>query len=83
MPTPNLNRLTALREAADLLPVDVASRLRVTERTVYRWERGESAIPDRHKLSLAEMFGVSVSWLMRWEDNGNGNGDGGRQERAA
>lgn len=82
MPTLNPNRLTALREAADLLPVDVASRLRVTERTVYRWERGESAIPDRHKLALAELFGVSVAWLMRWEDQGNGNGDGGQRQAA-
>lgn len=68
------NRLSSLRDARELSRVDIASKLRVSERTVYRWESGEVTIPDRHKLSLAELFGVSVVWLMGWDSAGNGNG---------
>jgi hypothetical protein len=28
------------------------------------------------------MFGVSVEWLMGWESEGNGDGDGGRRVAA-
>jgi transcriptional regulator with XRE-family HTH domain len=76
------NRLSQLRTASGLSRTDVAARLGLkTERTVYRWETGESGIPDATKLELARMFGVSVAWLMNWpEDNGDG---GGREVKAA
>lgn len=35
--------------------------------TVYRWERGEIQIPDSAKVKLADLFGVSISWLMGWD----------------
>ncbi len=47
--------------------------MRVSERTVYRWEAGEVAIPDQKKLDLADLFGVSVIWLMGWEDQTEGD----------
>lgn len=53
---------------------DVARALDITERTVYRWERGDTGIPDHHKLALADLLNVSVIWLMGWEDEDNGNG---------
>jgi DNA-binding transcriptional regulator YiaG len=68
MPT---NRITALRAAAGLKPVDVASRMGVGERTVVRWERGEGQIPDEQKLRLAELLDVSVSFMMGWPDRQN------------
>jgi transcriptional regulator with XRE-family HTH domain len=75
------NRLARLREIQGLSRTDIASRLGVkSERTVYRWERGETPIPDDHKLALADLFGVSVTWLMGWDNHDNGNG---HQERAA
>lgn len=66
-----------LREMAGLRPVDIASKLGVTERTAYRWERGEVQIPDERKLQLADLFAVSVPFLMGWP---NGQDD---SERAA
>jgi transcriptional regulator with XRE-family HTH domain len=68
------NRLYRLREAQGLSRTDISERLGVSERTVYRWERGDTHIPDDHKLTLADLFGVSVTWLMRWSEDTNGNG---------
>jgi DNA-binding transcriptional regulator YiaG len=76
------NRIASLRAASGLSRPDVAARLGLkSERTVYRWEIGESGVPDASKLALAELFGVSVAWVMGWEDGGDG--DGGREVRAA
>lgn len=67
------NRIEALRNASGLSRAGVADRLAVTERTVYRWERGETSIPDDKKLALAQLFGgVSVIHMMGWEENGDG-----------
>jgi transcriptional regulator with XRE-family HTH domain len=75
------NRIASLRAASGLTRSDVAARLGLkSERTVYRWETGESGVPDASKLELAAMFGVSVAWLMGWE--GEDNGDGGRRVAA-
>lgn len=77
------NRIEALRNASGLSRAGVADRLGVTERTVYRWEKGEVQIPDEQKLALADLFGgVSVVYMMGWRD-GNGNGNGERQAQAA
>jgi transcriptional regulator with XRE-family HTH domain len=77
------NRIASLRAASGLTRTQVAARLGLkSERTVYRWETGGSGIPDSSKFALAEMFGVSVPWLMGWEDEGNGDG-GGREVKAA
>lgn len=70
------NRITLLRNTQGLKPVDVASKLGVTERTAWRWERGEVQIPDDKKLALASLFGVTVGFLMGWPEE-NGNGDEG------
>lgn len=70
------NRIALLREAANLTRESLAERLGVTERTVYRWERGEVQIPDEQKLALSTLFSVTVGFLMGWEQLGDGeNGD--------
>jgi DNA-binding transcriptional regulator YiaG len=70
------NRLAELKKVQGLSYTQVAAALGVTEITVRRWENRSSGIPDRHKVELAALFGVSVPWLMHWEDgNHNGNGD--------
>jgi DNA-binding transcriptional regulator YiaG len=62
------NRVSQLRATSDLTRSDVAARLGLkSERTVYRWESGESQIPDATKLVLADMFGVTVAHLMGWD----------------
>lgn len=70
------NRLEALRNASGMSRAGVADRLGVTERTVYRWERGEVSIHDDHKLALADLFGgISVAYMMGWPGEGSGNGN--------
>lgn len=62
------NRLAELRTAAGLSRPALASRLGLkSDRTVYRWESGESQIPDETKLELAAMFEVSPAHLMGWD----------------
>lgn len=75
------NRIALLRNTQGLKHVDVASRIGVTERTVWRWEKGEVQIPDDRKLELAALFGVTVGFLMGWPE-GNGNGDNGERTAA-
>lgn len=77
------NRVAKLRRMQTLRLQDVANELGVSATTVNRWERGEIGIPDHHKLSLARLFHVSVVFLMGWEDQDNGNGNGGQHKEKA
>lgn len=77
-----MNRLTELMQAAGLNKTQVAAQLGVGEVTVRRWQRGDTGIPDRQKLALADLFGVSVTWLMGWEDLPNGDGNDGERVAA-
>lgn len=67
------NRIEQTRRMSELTREQVAVRLDVSARTIYRWESGDTSVPDEHKLAMAEMFGVTVPWLMGWvglEDDG-------------
>lgn len=62
------NRLEKFREASNLSRAGVADRLRVSERTIYRWEKGMGNVPDPQKVRLAQLYGgVSIPYLMGWE----------------
>lgn len=65
-----------LRRMQGLSLEDVASARGVSRSTIHNWERGIGQIPDHHKLALADLFGVTVVFLMRWEREGNGEGNG-------
>jgi transcriptional regulator with XRE-family HTH domain len=69
------NRIAMLRQIAGLRPADIASRLGVTETTARRWESGKGEIPDGRKLALADLFEVSVPFLMGWPEIPAGNGE--------
>ena len=54
-----------LRREADITQLELAERLNYSDKAVSKWERGES-IPDVVTLkSLADIFGVSVDYLLR------------------
>ena len=58
-------KLTALRKQAGLSQEQLANRLGVTRQSVSKWESG-AALPELVKLiSLSEMFGVSVDYLVK------------------
>ena len=61
-------RLAELREEAGFKPYDISAKLRVHPQTVSRWESG-GTIPDSRKFDLANLFGVSIAYLMGWDDD--------------
>lgn len=59
--------IAALRRAAGMTQKDFAERLNVSDKTVSRWERDESA-PDLTLIPvIAEIFGVTCDELLRGE----------------
>lgn len=63
------NRLRELRRDRDLKLYDISVVVRVDPATVHKWETGKvTTIPDDAKFAMAEMFGVSVSYLMGWDE---------------
>lgn len=62
------NRIQELCKATGTKRAEIAVKCKVDPSTVWRWETGKSTIPDDKKFLLAELFGVSVTWLMGWED---------------
>lgn len=58
-------KLMHLRKQAGLSPEQLADRLGVTRQSVSKWESG-TALPEIVKLiSLSEMFGVSMDYLVK------------------
>jgi transcriptional regulator with XRE-family HTH domain len=68
------NRLRELRLEEGYTQEQLAKRLarkgiRVNASTISRWEHSQVTIPDPHKPRLAEFFGVSVAYLLGFEDD--------------
>ena len=56
--------IAALRVCAKLTQAELAEKLNYSDKAVSKWERGES-LPDIVVLKqIADMFGVSVDWLL-------------------
>ena len=57
--------ITALRQSAKLTQIELAERLNYSDKAVSKWERAES-IPDITVLkTIADMFQVSLDYLVR------------------
>mgnify|MGYP002516340006 FL=1 len=75
------SNIIKLRTGAGLTQAELGPRLNYSDKTISKWERGE-AIPDAYVLTqLAEMFGVTVDYLLSshdaWEAPADGeDGDG-------
>jgi transcriptional regulator with XRE-family HTH domain len=61
------NRLAELREAREWHRSKVGAQFNVGDRTVYRWETGETPIPSELIPDLAALFEVSAEHLMGWD----------------
>lgn len=58
------NNITELRKAVPLTQAELAEKLNYSDKAVSKWERGES-IPDVAVLkSVADLFGVTVDYLL-------------------
>lgn len=61
--------ITALRKAAGMTQKELAEKLNISDKTVSRWEREESA-PDLTLIPvIAEIFGVTCDELLRGQRN--------------
>ena len=59
-----LNRLKSLRTSAKLTQQEVALHLGVDRTTYVKYERGDSDPPSSTLIRLADMFGVSVDYIL-------------------
>lgn len=61
--------ITALRQARKMTQIDLAEQLNYSDKAVSKWERGES-VPDITVLkTIADLFGVTVDYLLQEEHN--------------
>ena len=57
--------ITALRQGAKLTQIELAERLNYSDKAVSKWERGES-VPDITVLkAIADMFEVTLDYLVQ------------------
>ena len=62
------SNLIKLRQAAGMTQAELGEKLNYSDKTVSKWERGES-IPDAYILTkLAEIYGLTVDDLLRGDD---------------
>ena len=63
-----MNRLKELRKEKKLSQKEIAKEMSISEKTLSRWENGESQIKPEKAQQLADYFGVSVGYLLGYED---------------
>lgn len=59
-----MNRLKELRQEKKLSQKELADYLGINEKTISRWEKGDSTIKSDKAQALADHFGVSVGFLL-------------------
>lgn len=64
-----MNRLKELRQEKKLSQKELAENIGVHYRTLQNWENGESQIKPEKAQQLADYFGVSVGYLLGYNDN--------------
>ncbi|MBQ5809367.1 MAG: helix-turn-helix transcriptional regulator [Clostridia bacterium] len=74
--------ITELRRAASMTQLDLAQKLNYSDKAVSKWERAES-VPDISVLkSVAELFGVTVDYLITDHDDSVKAVNDGKSEKA-
>ena len=57
--------ITALRQGRKMTQIELAEKLNYSDKAISKWERGES-IPDVTVLkSIADLFGVTLDYLLQ------------------
>ena len=64
-----MNRLKELRKEKGLTQQGLADEIGITKRTYIYWEQGERQIKPDKAEKLADFFGVSVAYLLGYDDN--------------
>ena len=63
-----MNRLKELRKEKKLSQKEIAKEMSISEKTLSRWENGESQIKPEKAQQLADYFGVSVGYLLGYDE---------------
>lgn len=63
-----MNRVSELRKKRGLSQSELASYLGVAQNTISQYENEQRNLPSRHTLKLADLFGVSPSYLLGESD---------------
>ncbi|WP_308688533.1 helix-turn-helix domain-containing protein [Streptococcus oralis] len=63
-----MNRLKELRKEKKKSQKEIANFLKINEKTISRWENGESQITLKNAAQLADYFGVPLSYLLNQEE---------------
>ncbi|HGA1199927.1 TPA: helix-turn-helix domain-containing protein [Streptococcus suis] len=63
-----MNKLRQLRKENNYSQEDIAKAVNISVKTVSRWENGETTIKQDKAQELADHFGVSVGYLLGYED---------------
>jgi transcriptional regulator with XRE-family HTH domain len=70
------SNLIKLRQQAGMTQAELGEKLNYSDKTVSKWERGES-IPDAYVLTqLAELYGLTVDALLHTDDSWHAPEDG-------
>lgn len=64
-----MNRLRELQRAEKLTQQELADIAEVSKRTIQNWEDGTSNIKLKKAEKLADYFGISVGYLLGYDDN--------------
>ena len=64
-----MNKLKELRKEKKLSQKEIAKEMSISEKTLSRWENGESQIKPEKAQKLADYFGVSIGYLLGYNDN--------------
>ena len=64
-----MNRLRELQRAEKLTQQELADIAEVSKRTIQNWEDGTSNIKPKKAEKLADYFGVSIGYLLGYDDN--------------
>lgn len=59
-----MNRLKELRKEKKLSQKEIAKEMNISEKTLSRWEKGESQIKPDKAQKLADYFGVTTGFLL-------------------
>ncbi len=62
-------RIRNLREDKDLTQKQIAEQLYVTQKTYSRYENGDHAIPTEILISISNIHGVSVDYILGLTNN--------------
>ena len=63
-----MNRLKELRKEKKLSQKEIAKEMSISEKTLSRWENGESQIKPEKAQQLADYFGVNVGYLLGYSE---------------